>query len=90
MWRESKQELLPLVQPTKPQGIRIHLWDVLSLDSSTDLVVLEGNVRSLPSRVTLGNCILQDDNPPSHRSAAVIEKKQELDLRPTDGPVLLI
>lgn len=71
----------------------------ISMDSRTNLLVLERNLNGhtyayLLHRVpfiertfrNVKNCILQNDNAPSHRPTVVTEKKQELDFRITRWP----
>ena len=45
VWREPRQELLPHhVQATEQQGVSVHLWTGMTMNSMTELVFLEGNV----------------------------------------------
>ena len=69
-----------------PHAIFIHVWAGIALNGKTELVILERNVTGetygqllqehfVPfANATFGrveNCILQDDNAPPHRTAAV-------------------
>lgn len=102
VWREPRQELLQQhVQSCDGQGPSVHVWAGISMRGRTQLVFLDANVngdeyaRLLQTHLLpfvnnhfggVANCILQDDNAPAHRAAAVSELKDQLHLRTLRWP----
>lgn len=102
VWREPRQELLrENVQVCDRQAQSLHVWAGISLTGKTELVFLQHNVTAntygdllqrhlVPymNRVFGGtaNCILQDDNAPPHRAAAVRQLKDHLQIRTLRWP----
>jgi len=102
VWRESRQEFLPeCVQAHEAHVASIHVWAGITLHGKTDLVILEQNVTAqtygqlleqhfVPFANSafggLQHCILQDDNAPPHRAAAVRHLKEQLGIRSLRWP----
>lgn len=102
VWREPRQEMLPQhVQCTERQSASVHVWAGIALHAKTELVFLDANVNAnsyaelLQARLLpfvnaafggVGNCLLQDDNAPPHRAAAVTQLKEQLQLRSLRWP----
>lgn len=102
VWRQPRQEMLPQhVQKSESQSASIHVWAGITMHAKTELVFLDATVtaesyanllqtRLLPfidaSCGGVGNCVLQDDNAPPHRAAAVAHLKELLHLRTLRWP----
>jgi transposase len=102
VWREPGQQNLPQnVRISENQGPSVHVWAGITLHGKTELVFLERNVNAnsygellethaIPFMQQvfggLNNCILQDDNAPAHRAAAVQLLKQQLGVRSLRWP----
>ena len=102
VWREPRQAFQPEnVQVDERQAPSLHVWAGISLRGKTELVFLERNVtgdtygRILQTHLlpfmnrTFGgtaNCILQDDNAPAHRAAAVQQLKEQMEIRTLRWP----
>lgn len=102
VWRETGQAFLPeCVQARESHAVSVHVWAGITLNGKTELVILEQNVNGqtygqlleqhfVPfANATFGglqNCILQDDNAPPHRAAAVQERKDQLGIRTLRWP----
>lgn len=102
VWREPRQEMLQQnVQCADTQSASVHVWAGITLHSRTELVFLDANVDAnvyaqlLQTNLLpfvnaafggVANCILQDDNAPPHRAAAVTQLKEQLQLRALRWP----
>lgn len=102
VWRQPGQEFHPeCLQITESHAISVHVWAGMTWNGKTELVFLERNVTGetygqllqqhfVPFvNATFGgvqNCILQDDNAPPHRAAAVQQLKAQLGIRTLRWP----